>query len=339
MWARISDFGVLNVMQLSDDDKQTILARITSGSCTDSDQEIVRQLLLSADPAFLTEIIKYNVRIENGRDIHIGDNTTINFNEQAFVQVLEALQQSGWHSDTSIYQHLEVLETVNLNSELIEMLNQRLRLLEGLRDQSRLSENQKTDLQKIQRQVRTINQLNKDLKFVARQAKRLLQDVQSELIKNLQVLKSESRELIESQEVARLSNHLEAMNSFIQGLNVGKQASQWFAQSGSQFRETALKRSLTEFCDIRDRASSEQLSDLDFSIQQFFQQVTLALELGDYSILDAPEIPLTFDSPILYITVFKHVKEMLPRQHLPIEVTEQIEECLDYLVESLPRLY
>jgi hypothetical protein len=326
-------------MQLSDDEKQTILARIIAGSCTDSDQQVVRQLLLSADPAFLAEIIKYNVRIEDGRDIHIGDNTTINFNEQAFAQVLEALQGYGWHGDISIYQHLEVLEMVSLNSGLIEMLNQRLRLLEGLRDQSRLSENQKTDLQKIQRQVRTINQLNKDLKLVARQAKHLLQDIQAELVKNLQILKNESSELIESQEITRLSNHLDAVNTFIEGLNIGKQASQWLSQSVAQLKETALKRALNQFCDIRDRASSEQLSDLDFSIEQFFQQIIHALELGDYSILDAPEIPLIFDNSILYITVFQHVKEMLPRQHLQTEITEQIEECLDYLVESLPRLY
>lgn len=319
-------------MQLSDDEKQAILGRIAAGPCTDEDQQILRQLLLSSDAAFLTELIKYNVRIENGRDIHIGDNVRVEFNEQAIVQVLKALHESGWHGDFT-HQHLEVLETVNLNSGLIERVNQRLQLLKELRDQFLLSENQNTELEEIQRRVRTINQLNQNLKLLEQQAKLLLQGVKSELSRELKG-GSKSQEVI-----TRLSNQLEAVSTMITGLNIGKQGSQWIAQSESQLKKTAVKRALNQFHEIRDGATSEQLNDFEFSIEQFLQQIVHALEWGDYSIFDAPEIPLTFNNLALYICTFQQINKMLPRQSLPAEIIEQIEECLEYLIESLPRVY
>lgn len=322
------------------DELEAIFNRIDEGTCTERDRQILRERLLQADPALVSQLGKYNVSIAEGREVHIGDRITIEFNEQAMAQVIAVLQTSGWRGDGGVYQDLEVLETVDLDSHLVERVNQRLKLLESLRDQARLSDTQKVELQEIQKQVRTVNTLNQELKSMARRAKRLLQDMQVVLSSNLQNLKSTSSGLIVPQgNVAKLSSQVDALEAFIAGLDDSKRAAQWLAQMAPQLKQAAGKRALSQFPEIRDRATPKELDDFDFSVEQFLEQVVHALEWGDYSIFDAPGIPLVFDCTSLYIAVFEDIKARLPRRSQPAQVIEQVEECLDYLLDCLIRLY
>jgi Effector-associated domain 10 len=321
------------------DEVEEIFRRLDNGTCTENDKQVLLQRLLLKDPALVSQLGKYNISIAEGREIHIGDRVTIEFNDQAAKQVVEVLRQSGLRLDSSVYQDLEVLETVHLDSGLVEAVNHRLNSLEDLRDQAQLSGNQKIELQDLQKKVRTINDLNQKLKTIERQATRLLYEVQSALDNNLQDLKNESYGLVQHQHIENLSNQREVLKKFIVALKDGSRASQWVSQSASQLKRTAIKRALNQFPEIRTAASIKDLNDFEFSIEQFLEQVTHALEWGDHSIFDNSEISLIFDSAPLYIAVFQHVKTMMHGSSLPPEAIEQIAECLDDLLNSFVRLY
>lgn len=319
---------------------EAIFGRLDRGTCTHHDKQVLAQWILEQDPSLISQLGKYNISISEGRDIHIGDRFIIEFSEVSSQQLIEALQKSGLRLDNNAYEYLEVLETVDLNSELIEVVNKRLILLESIRDERRLSDSQKLELQEIQKRVRVVNGFNQDLKLIYRQAKQLLQNVQTALSIDLQNIKTTSNVLIANQsKIDSLSDQLEILNNFTTALEEGNRASQLILQAATQLKKTAGSRALNQFPEIQDSSTSKEKDDFYFSIEQFLEQIAHALKLGDHTIFENSEIPLSFNSVPLYLAVFQHIKEMFPKKSLSPIAIEQIEECLDDLIESLDRLY
>ncbi|MGB3511199.1 MAG: WD40 repeat domain-containing protein [Microcoleaceae cyanobacterium] len=70
-----------------------IIKRIRSGEANDSDLESLRQLLQNNDNETLQQLGKFNVSIDKGREIHIGDRNYFNWSDEAIQAVVEVVQQ------------------------------------------------------------------------------------------------------------------------------------------------------------------------------------------------------------------------------------------------------
>ena len=70
-----------------------IIKRIQSGEADDSDLESLRQLLHNNDNETLQQLGKFNVSIDEGREIHIGDRNYFNWSDEAIQAVVEVVQQ------------------------------------------------------------------------------------------------------------------------------------------------------------------------------------------------------------------------------------------------------
>ncbi|NES05250.1 MAG: hypothetical protein F6K22_21960 [Okeania sp. SIO2F4] len=70
-----------------------IINRIRSGNWNDSDLESLRQLLKNNDNETLQQLGKFNVSIDDGKKIHIGDRNYFNWSDEAIQAVVEVVQQ------------------------------------------------------------------------------------------------------------------------------------------------------------------------------------------------------------------------------------------------------
>ncbi|MEB3281257.1 MAG: hypothetical protein VKK42_20265 [Lyngbya sp.] len=69
-----------------------IIQRIQSGNWNNSDLESLRQLLQNNDNETLQQLGKFNVSIDRGREIHIGDSNYFNWSDEAIQAVVEVVQ-------------------------------------------------------------------------------------------------------------------------------------------------------------------------------------------------------------------------------------------------------
>ncbi|NEP25591.1 hypothetical protein [Moorena sp. SIO3I6] len=75
------------------DNPSDIIKRIQSGNWNESDLESLRQLLQSNDNDTLQQLSKFNISIDEGKDIHIGDRNYFNWSDEAIQAVVEVVQQ------------------------------------------------------------------------------------------------------------------------------------------------------------------------------------------------------------------------------------------------------
>ncbi|NET14194.1 MAG: WD40 repeat domain-containing protein, partial [Okeania sp. SIO1H6] len=70
-----------------------IIKRIQSGEINNSDLESLRELLHNNDNETLQQLGKFNVSIDDGKKIHIGDRNYFNWSDEAIQAVVEVVQQ------------------------------------------------------------------------------------------------------------------------------------------------------------------------------------------------------------------------------------------------------
>ncbi|NEO47375.1 MAG: hypothetical protein F6K55_25910 [Moorea sp. SIO4A3] len=70
----------------------TILKRIQSGEWNDSALKSLRQLLQKGNSEILQQIAKYNVYLEKGKEIHIGDRTYYSWDDEALSALVRIIQ-------------------------------------------------------------------------------------------------------------------------------------------------------------------------------------------------------------------------------------------------------
>jgi Effector-associated domain 10 len=313
------------------DDIQVILDRIATGTCTEQDIETIRQLLLIADKEFISHLSKYNVQIGQGQEVHIGDRITIECNEDVLRILASTIQSIGSTFAKNAYDNLENLETIEIDSDLINKVNQRLQLLESVYSRAEPSDMQKSQFKNIQTQVRVVNELSERVSTLSNEVTRLLQNVRNNLAGELQRLENEPSNPISD----RNNIQIELLKTFIMELDTERQAARWIILTTLQLKQTGINRALEKFPEVRDNATAKQLSDLDFSIGQYLEQIGQALELGDFSIFDNSEIPLAIPSKFLYISIFEQIKEITEQRSLQPNIVSKIAECLDYVINSI----
>jgi Effector-associated domain 10 len=313
------------------DDTRLILDRIATGTCTEQDIEDIRQLLLIADKEFISNLSKYNVQIGQGREVHIGDKITIECNEdilRALASIISPIGSTPVNNNDDTSDHLDAIK---IDSNLINKVNQRLQLLESVYGRAELSDTQKYQLKNIQTQVRVVNELSERISTLSNEVERLLQNVRNNLTDELQRLKNQPSNPI----FDRNNSKIELLETFITALDADRQAAKWVILTTLQLKQTGIKKALDEFPEIRDNATAKQLNDLDFSVGQYLEQISHALELGDFSIFDNSEIPLVLPSKFLYMNIFEQIKIIIKQRSLQTDVTSKIEECLDYVIHSI----
>lgn len=76
------------------DDINGILNRIETGQHSEADLEMLRQLLQNSDQKILQQLGKFNVNIGEGRQIHIGDRTYNQWDEEAVQSLIETVKEN-----------------------------------------------------------------------------------------------------------------------------------------------------------------------------------------------------------------------------------------------------
>ncbi|NEP45525.1 MAG: WD40 repeat domain-containing protein, partial [Okeania sp. SIO2H7] len=78
------------------------LNRIEKGEQTEEDINVLPQLFRNGDRQVAVKLGKYNVKIGEGQDIHIGDRTYYGWNEEAIKALVKAIQQVNWQCVASL---------------------------------------------------------------------------------------------------------------------------------------------------------------------------------------------------------------------------------------------
>jgi hypothetical protein len=255
----------------------------------------------------------------------------IECNEDVLRILASTIQSIGSTSAKNAYDNLENLETIEIDSDLINKVNQRLQLLESVYSRAEPSDMQKSQFKNIQTQVRVVNELSERVSTLSNEVTRLLQNVRNNLAGELQRLENEPSNPISD----RNNIQIELLKTFIMELDTERQAARWIILTTLQLKQTGINRALEKFPEVRDNATAKQLSDLDFSIGQYLEQIGQALELGDFSIFDNSEIPLAIPSKFLYVSIFEQIKEITEQRSLQPNIVSKIAECLDYVINSI----
>src|SRR4028118_542805 len=96
---------------MSNDELNTIIERIASGTQTATDVEAL-QVALTNRNQDLRQLGKYNVNIGQGQDIHIGDRTYVTWNDEAIQALIEVVQKLQSTTQTPTPQLASVDELV-----------------------------------------------------------------------------------------------------------------------------------------------------------------------------------------------------------------------------------
>lgn len=325
------------------DDLGAIIDRIEANKHTLEDLKVLRQLLGKGDRQTISQLGKYNVNVGEGTSLQIGDRIYVEWNDKAIQALIGAIQTlpplSGRQAEETLEE--EELEELDLDVQSIKLINSRLKAVEEIRKVGELSEKQEEEFKALKKQVNSLGRLDQELKQTAKRTKSLFRKAIQSLEEKLEEINLSKQELIEfsSQQdchdkIEFIKRQIEIVKQFEIELEIGRAASTWLDKNIAQLAKSSGKRTLDRCLEIKSTASTEQIDDFYFSLEQFLEQVSHSLSWGRYNILDSPEIPLVFDSHA-YEVAFKLIKEMLP-SHLSEEIIEQIKDYINYLIRRLP---
>jgi hypothetical protein len=91
------------------DELSSIIDRIATGKQTEADIGILRQMLSVGDRQVSIQLGKYNVNIGEGKEIHIGDRTCIELNDEAMQALIRAIQKPQQENPQSVFSRKTIL--------------------------------------------------------------------------------------------------------------------------------------------------------------------------------------------------------------------------------------
>jgi hypothetical protein len=323
------------------DDLGAIIDLIEANAHTIEDLKVLRQLLGKGDRQAISQLGKYNVNVGEGTSLEIGDRIYVEWNDKAIQALIGAIQSGIANSkQTEQTGEEEELEKLVLDIQSIELINLKLKAVEDINQVAQLPEKQKEEFIFLKREVRSLSDLNRNLKQTAKKAQKLFQAAVESLEAKLEELKLSKQSLVEvglqqehDYQIEILTIQIDIAKQFETSLEDGKEASTWLDKNLSQLARSAGKQALEQCAVIKCTASQKQVDDFYFSIEQFLEQVSHCLSWGRYNVLDSPDIPLIFDISA-YEIAFSYIKKMLPH-HLSDESIEQLEDYIDYLIHRL----
>lgn len=126
---------------------------------------------------------------------------------------------------------------------------------------------------------------------------------------------------------------VQILQTFVNDIEASRQGEDWLSENKEKVITYITEKILKAFS--LSGTSKKHIASFQFSLYQFLEQVSFCLHWGDYSILDSPEIPLILEFNV-YDTAFHAIKEYTANAQLPHEVNQEIQSCLNYLIERLP---
>jgi hypothetical protein len=322
--------------------------RVVVNQGIDSEELVkaLRQLLQTNVSQNISQSGRFNVTVGDGKNVYVGDRYDGVTLEQIrlIVQELKSLQNTQLNSPFNPAQDSErdvgnpPFKKLVLDSTTLQAINERLEILEEIDRTGYLPVTQQSELRHLKQHLQTFNNLNQDLKNIAEQGDRLVQETVAAMRLQLDALKLSGKTLTEAAHTKLLPSELECQQAeakifqtFVNRLDDSHAGADWIASNMEPLINYASKKTLKQFPDLN--ASERAVDDFRFSLKQFLEQVSFSLYWGTYEILDSPEIPLIFDIE-QYKTAFQVMKGSISKE-LCSETIQEIEDCLNYLIERL----
>jgi molybdopterin converting factor small subunit len=174
------------------------------------------------------------------------------------------------------------------------------------------------------------------LEVLASNVDRMLQEAVRTLAAKLKELGgSQGDNLLEARSQICLREQIELLEQFQTELGDGKVVAHWLNRQRSQHLAQSIGQyALNAHPQILETASSRSLEAFYFSIEQFLEQLSHCLTWGRTNSIDNSTTPIVLADEI-YVATFGHLRNIIPT-HLPDSGIKQLEEFIDYLVQSLP---
>lgn len=333
-----------------DDDLGDIIERLNSKTLTDEDIQLLCQLLQQNVSQGVLQSGKFNLAIEEGSDIQVGDRYTGATPEQilaivrGLVQELQAFQRTPNSPSSTENAEDDVedlpLRKLVLDSTTVKAINARLEIIQEISESGYLPETFQSELRQLKQRLQNFRTLNEDLQRISEQGDRLIQGAIAVMRLQLDALKLKGRGLTEDTQ-ARISQtnsqtnldcqqaEVEIFQTFTARLENSRLGADWIGRNVEALIRYASKTVLEQFPDLN--ASEKTIDDFKFSLRQFLEQINFCLCWGTYDILDSPDIPLIFGVE-QYEVAFQAMKAQISKQ-LSAQTIQEIQACLDYLIE------
>jgi Effector-associated domain 10 len=319
------------------DSTDAILERLKNNTLTDADRAFLEQVVGNNTLQNVAQSGKYNVNLGQG-STQIGDSYGLSVEDiRAIIQELQKFQPTTSPTEPKQSEQVsddEPLEPLTIASQMVELVNVRLAALEELQKAGELSSTQKIEFKELKRKVRSVKEINQELKAIVNSADLMLQEAVKTLAEKLRELdRSQSDSLLNASTHFCLKQQIELLEQFQTDLSRGKLVGRWLmsqqllAQHLGEFALDAYPR-------IKEALSPRRLEAFYFSLEKFVERLTHCLTWGRTSGLDNPVTALVLDE-IVYTTAFENLKTMIP-DHLPDDGIDQLKEYIDYLIKSLP---
>ncbi|MGG6270821.1 hypothetical protein ACQ4M3_40580 [Leptolyngbya sp. AN03gr2] len=332
------------------DDLGDIIERLNSKTLTDEDIQLLCQLLQQNTSQGVLQSGKFNLAIKKGNDIQVGDRYTGATSEQIrdivreLVQELQAHQPTRTDSSPSTEENEDDAEELPLRKLIldpttVEAINARLEIINEISEAGYLPETYQDELRQLKQRLQNFRTLNEDLQRISEQGDRLIQGAIAVMRLQLDVLKLAGRDLAEDTQAQMTQVDLDCQREEVQiiqrfsaRLEDSRLGAEWIGKNMEALISYASKKVLEQFPDLN--ASEQAMDDFKFSLKQFLEQVNFCLCWGTYDILDSPEILLVFGSE-QYEVAFQAVKARISKQVRRNETRQEMQACLDYLIECL----
>ncbi|MBD1854487.1 MULTISPECIES: hypothetical protein [Leptolyngbya] len=331
-----------------DDDLGDIIERLNSKTLTDEDIQLLCQLLQQNVNQGVLQSGKFNLAIEEGSDIQVGDRYTGATPEQilaivrGLVQELQAFQRTPSSPSSTENAEDDVedlpLRKLVLDSTTVKAINARLEIIQEISESGYLPETFQSELRQLKQRLQNFRTLNEDLQRISEQGDRLIQSAIAEMRLQLNELRLAGRGLAEDTQ-AQISQitldcqqaEVQIFQTFTARLENSRLGAEWIEKNMEPLIKYGSRKVFEQFPELD--ASEQAIDDFKFSLKQFLEQVNFCLYWGTYDILDSREIPLVYGVE-QYEVAFQAVKERLSKQ-LRSETIQEMQACLDYLIECL----
>ena len=323
-----------------------LTSMISSGKLSQDESHKFKELLADQPEAIAISLGKYNVSIDQGSEIHIGDVINQSLDEASIKMLISAIREANELTDGKVYSHLQrlPLETLKVDIDTVNRVNLDLSFVKNLEEQGYLTDRQKQSFLGLKQEIRSLNEFDRKLEELHNAAKSLLEETKLDLTQKIKKLKDKSKQMLDlealesvSKEQACKEKELEILDGFIHELEETKEVADWIDGARKEMAKRFGREALKSFPEVEANSTPEKVSDFCFSIYQFLEQIAHSLRWGRRNILDNPEIPLVLEY-FVYEKAFSLIREKISIS-LPSRFSDESKalvcECIDYLVNQL----
>ena len=331
---------------------------ISSGKLSQDESHKFKELLADQPEAIAISLGKYNVSIEQGSEIHIGDVINQSLDETSIKMLISAIREANELTDGKVYRHLQrmPLETLKVNIVTVNRanrVNSDLETVGSLDEKGYLTDSQKQAFRGLKKEIISLNEFDRKLEELHNAAKILLQATRTNLKEEVIFLRNKGKSLLDpnsledaAKEQECQEKQFEIIEDFIEELDDAERIIAWIDSNRKGLAKRLAKETLNSFPEVKDYIEAEKINRFCFSLYQFLEQIAHCLKWGRINILHSPGIPLVLEAH-LYEKAFLFFKEVI-NENLEGALTENplfsftatsrnlTFQCIDYLIAQLP---